>query len=207
MAGKPSSKPRRTKGRSRDQREWTAAVGRTAKLWEWLTDEERLTWNVKGETRRQSGFNLFMQTNVRRVRNDEPPARLPPQDAPPADNPVGELVITNRGSRVRIFLEVPRLPTVPISVWGSRPCKQGISSCDKCPRLGPLPAPKGGRSEITGLYFAKHGGYIDQHHVPLAGKRIFIRTRLELDGWTSLFKPTSAVVPGRGGQGRPETWW
>lgn len=195
MAGKPPRKSRHNESRSPDQRDWNATVGHTAKLWEWLTDEERLTWRVWGETRRRNGYNCFVEANVRRVRDGQQPVRLPPPDAPPAENPVGQLVITNCGGRVRLKLQVPRQPTAPISVWGSRPCRLGISGCDKCPRLGPLPPPQGGFCDITALYFAKHGGYIDKHRVPLAGRRIFIRTRLELDGRTNLFMPVSAVVP------------
>jgi hypothetical protein len=178
-------------------------VGYTAKLWEWLTDQERLTWRVWGESRRRNGYNCFVAANVQRVRDRQPPARLPLPDAPPAENPVGELVITNRGGRIRLKLQVLRQPTAPISVWGSRPCNLGLANCKKCPQLGLLPPPKRGFTDITDLYFAKHAGYIDKQRMLLVGKRIFIRTRLELDGWPKMFKPVSAVVPGPVGPGTP----
>ena len=72
----------------------------------------------------------------------------------------------------------------------------------KCPRLGDLPAPAGGVSDITGLYFRKHGKYIKKHGAQLVGKRIFIRARVELEGWSKLYEETSAVVPAAAGGGR-----
>jgi len=75
MARKPPRQAHRGKGRSFDQRDWNATMGRIAKLWEWLHDEERLVWNVAGKSRRQSGYNYFIQINARRARNGEPPVR------------------------------------------------------------------------------------------------------------------------------------
>jgi len=189
-----------SKNRSHDQRKWNAAVGLTAAHWEWLTDQERLTWRVYGEARRRSGYNCFIGANARHVCNGLPLLRLPPPDAPPVENPVVELIITNTGDRIWLLLHVPRQPSAPISVWGSRPCKLGIANCHKCPRLGLLPPPKRGFCDITAIYFAKHAAYIHTHRVPLVGKRIFIRTRVELDGGLKLFKSLSAVVPAPGGR-------
>jgi hypothetical protein len=196
----PPAQTRRGQSRSPSQREWNAAVGLAATLWEGLTDDERLTWNVAGANHRMSGYNYFVKINAPRLRDRKEPTRLPPPQALPADNPVRQLLITNTGGRVKLWLQVRRPPTVPITVWASRPCKLGIGDCHKCPRLGMLPPPKRGLCEITRLYFAKHGEYITTHRVPLAGKRIFVRTRLELDGAPSLFRPVSAIVPRPGEQ-------
>ena len=57
-----------------------------------------------------------------------------------------------------------------------------------------------GVSDITGLYFKKHG-------VQLAGKRIFIRARQAVDGGARLYEEVKELVSepkGReGGQKRP----
>jgi hypothetical protein len=49
--------------------------------------------------------------------------------------------------------------------------------------------------EITALYFKKHGGYIQQQGMELVGKRIFIRTRQEMDDGANLFEEVQAVIP------------
>ena len=64
-------------------------VGYTAKLWECLTDEERLTWRVWGKTRRRPGYNRFVQANLHRVRDGQEPLRLPPPDIPPPRTRLG----------------------------------------------------------------------------------------------------------------------
>ena len=60
-------------------------------------------------------------------------------------------------------------------VFVAAPCSPGRYRCFKCPRLGPLPAPKGRLSDITTLYVQKHG-------LPAVGKRVFIRVRLQRRG-------------------------
>ena len=52
------------------------------RAWEELTDEERLTWNVTGKSRRMTGINLFKSVNLRRLRRGDELARLPPQPRP-----------------------------------------------------------------------------------------------------------------------------
>jgi hypothetical protein len=50
-------------------------------------------------------------------------------------------------------------------------------------------------TDITELYFKKHGGYIKQQGVELVGKRVFIRTRQEMDDGANLFEEVQAVIP------------
>jgi hypothetical protein len=60
-------------------------------------------------------------------------------------------------------------------------------------------------SDITWIYFRKHWEYIEKNGVELVGKRIFIRLRVELEGWGYLSEAASAVVPppeGRGGRAK-----
>jgi hypothetical protein len=191
----PPTRARRSQIRSLAQRQWNAAVGLASSFWESLTDQERLAWDVAGENDRISGYNYQVKINAPRIRDGNEPLRLPPPPAPYAENPVRKLLIANTPGGVRLWLEVPQTPKAPISVWASRPCKLGIRDCHKCPLLGLLPPSNRGLCEITQLYFAKHGEYIATHRVQLVGKRIFVRTRPELDGAPRLLMPVHAIVP------------
>ena len=203
MAGKPRKGVRRRKGRSAAQREWNAAVGRASKAWEDLSDEQRRAWNVAGKSRRTSGHRYFTGINAPRFRDGQEPLTAPPAPAAYGGKRiVRQLVISNRGGRITLGLEVCQVPSVRITLWGSRPCKRGVSAGIKCPRLGELPAPVGGVSGITWLYFQKHGEYIKRQAVQLVGKRIFIRARVELEGWSKVYEETNAVVPAPEGGGR-----
>jgi hypothetical protein len=70
-----------------------------------------------------------------------------------------------------------------------------VTRPDKCPRLDWLPAPEKLLSEITFLYFRKHGAFILDHGIELTGKRIFIRIRQEVDDTAHLYEEVQAVVP------------
>ena len=79
---------------------------------------------------------------------------------------------------------------------------QYIPACHKCPRLGPLPAPENGWSNISGLYFQKHGAYIRAKTVQTVGKRIVMRLRQELDSGPAVYEEVRAVVPAPEGRAR-----
>jgi hypothetical protein len=84
---------------------------------------------------------------------------------------------------------------VPTTVWGSRPCNRGLARPDKCPRLGWLLVSADVVIDITALYFNKHARYIEQQGMELVGKRVFIRTRQEMDDGANLFEEVQAVIP------------
>jgi hypothetical protein len=128
-------------------------------------------WNVAAEDRRTSGQRYYVMCNAGRIRDGELPLKLPPPDAPYDKNgDLKRVLVTNRGGRLRIQVELAGVPTARITVWASRPLDRWIARCYKCPRLGPLPAPVGRVNDITGLYMKKHGR-------PAAGKwfRIILR--------------------------------
>ena len=197
MRGKRGMAGRRRKGPSAEQRQGNAAFTYVMKTWGALSDDEYLAWNVAGKTRRTHGINYFKQVNLRRVRRGEELVRVPPQSKPYDGGPVlKRLVIRNRGGgRLTLELELRRVPTAPMTVWGARPCSRGVTKPDKCPRLGWIPAPEDGVIDIAALYFKKHGAYIQEHDVELTGKRIFIRIRQELDDGANLYEEVTAVVP------------
>jgi len=196
MSGRPGMGGRRRTGRSADQQEGSAAFTYVMKMWEVLSDEERLAWNVQGSTRRSHGINYFKTVNLRRARRGEELTRLPPSPKPYDAKPVlKRLVIRNRGDRITLMLEFLRVPSVPTTVWGSRPCNRGLARPDKCPRLGWLIVSPEVMIDITVIYFKKHGGYIQQQGMELVGKRVFIRTRQEMDDGANLFEEVQAVIP------------
>lgn len=169
--------------------------------WEDLTDEDRLAWRTAATNRRMEGVIYFKQVNLRRLRRGEALLRLPPVFKPYDGRPIlKRLLILNRGGRLYLELELFRTPAMPTSVWGALPCNRGKAKPNKCPRLGWLPAAEDGVCHITGLYFQKHGEYLRAHGVYLVGKRIFIRTRLELDDGVALYEEVQAVVPPPQGQ-------
>ena len=121
---------------------------------------------------------------------------MPPPFKPYDGRPIlKRLDIRNRGGWITLNLELRQKPTVPTTVWGARPCNRGVEKPARCPRLGWLPAPEDGAWDITELYFQKHGEYIKKHRVRLAGKRIFIRIRREVDGGVDLYEEVKALVP------------
>jgi len=202
MARKRGKAARGANARSAEQQFGSAVFTRVMKAWEELTDEEHLAWHVEAKDHRTTGVNYFRSVNLRRLRRGEELARVP---APPKSFNAKPLLkglhIINRGGRIRLMLAVSRAPTEPTTIWGSRPCNRGWAKPDKCPRLGWFPPSRGGRlTEITALYFNKHGDYIREHRVPLVGKRIFIRARQELDSGAPLYEQVAAVVP------PPEAW-
>jgi hypothetical protein len=194
------------KRRSAAQQEWNAAVGFASQAWEHLTDEQRLIWSVAGSTKRMTGQRYFVQINAPRIRDGEPLLMTPPAPEPYTPRLVlKELIITNRHDRISLKLRLSGVPAGRYTVWGARPCNRGLSGAPKCPRLGPLPPPVNQLSEITSLYFLKHGPYIDEHRLPLPGKRIYIRLRQEFDAGPGIYQEVRAIVPAaddRGARGK-----
>jgi hypothetical protein len=191
------------KGRSKAQREWASALGRASAAWEYLSDEQRQLWNVAAKAWRMTGQRYFVKVNARRVFDGQAVLTEPPrQRGCELKRVLKRLVITNRRGRVELKVQVSPARGARYTVWGSLPCNLGRSRWVKCPQLGPLPAPKGGWSEITALYFRKHGNYIVEHELPLVGKRIYIRVREERDDGPSLYEEKRAVVPEPAGERR-----
>jgi hypothetical protein len=73
-------------------------------------------------------------------------------------------------------------------VSASRPCNAGVTVGRKFCRIGLLPAPERGMSDITELYVARFD------LLPV-GKKIFIRVQQMNDYMGSMVQTTSAIVP------------
>jgi hypothetical protein len=100
------------------------------------------------------------------------------------------LVIENGANGVRLFLTVSGELNEDIMVFGQAPCSHGRYKRRNVSYLGLLPPPIDGLSEITHLYQAKFGE-------PRPGRKVFIVTCQEKDGWKGFDLETSATVPDR----------
>ena len=196
MSSNPGAAGGGRRPRSAEQRQGSAAMAQVMQAWEQLSDMELLTWRVAGKRRRTEGIIFFKSVNLRRLRRGEDLTRLPPQPKVVNAKPVlKSLHIRNRHGQITLKLELWRLPTEPMTVWGARPCNRGLARPDKCPRLGWLPKTAKLACDITRLYFNKHRDFLIRSQVPIVGKRIFIRLRRELDEGATLYEQVNAVVP------------
>jgi hypothetical protein len=114
---------------------------------------------------------------------DTPPLRPEFPDLAPQN-----LVITNTAGLVALKLTCPTDPGQTTIVRGSKPVSQGVEVCKDFRILGMCPAPVAGASGITGLYTAHYG-------VPKAGTKVYLQVNQVVDGWESLPRTYSAIVP------------
>jgi hypothetical protein len=98
------------------------------------------------------------------------------------------MAITNTGGVVALKLTCPTDPGDNTIVRGSKPVSQGVEVCKDFRILGACPAPVAGASDITGLYTARYG-------VPKAGTKVYVQVNQIVDGWESLPRAFSAIVP------------
>ena len=136
----------------------------------------------------------YRRTVLHRHQLDLGLLNLPPLWEPPARvifnlSVVRELVITNDENGVRLFVRVTAPPTEDIMVFGQEPCSAGRSKRRNVSFLGLLRPAVDGLSEITDLYKAKFGE-------PRPGRKVFIVTCQEKNGWKGFEVETSEIVPG-----------
>ena len=174
------------------------AFGRARFLWGKLTDAQRVAWNASAYGARTqprlnqsgslSGYLLFVSINCNLAAIGLAMVSDPPDPPQFADNPVGQLTITNSKGVIAIKLGVSSTPAQQIIVRGTRPRSPGTTRVDHFVILGLLPAADRLVSDITDLYVGKYG-------VPRVGSRVFIQTVQQIHGWQDLPNLTSAVVP------------
>jgi hypothetical protein len=197
---RPSRQKRRNKRRTADtdraERDWRAISA----LWNCLSEEQYRAWGIAADGERsrpragQSGRlpprNFFFKINNSRASLGETLLSDPPTPATAGPNPVGQLHITNRGDRVVLRLEVSGVARDSIKVYGAAPQNRGTKRGRDFRVLGRLPPPRHGESDITQWYLQKYGA-------PEPGKRVFIRTVVEVNGRQSGSRETNCVVPER----------
>ena len=185
--------------RTAAQRRTRGAFGAIAKAWrERLTEEQRRAWvasaaRVKSRPRLWQSGPLFGEMhfegiNSARARIGREMLFWPPERVVFGPNPVQGLTLSRVNGRIRLRLRVSGPVTGDLMVFGQAPCSAGRKKWRHGAFLGLLPAPQAGESDITDLYVQKYGQ-------PEPGKKVFIRTRQQKDGWEGHDHDLSEVVP------------
>jgi hypothetical protein len=193
------------KRRTADKGDVESDFQKVSEAWEDLPDEKRPAWSIGatrvrsrarlGKTSALDARALFFKLNLAQLRMGLEVLTDFPGRADFGPNPVGLLTITWAGGRPVLKVRVSGVPAEPIKVYGSPPQNRAKLRCWDLRVLGWLPTPAGGESEITELYFKKYGA-------PPAGKRVFIGTTQQSNGWQGRQAATNAVVPDRKQAGR-----
>jgi hypothetical protein len=180
------------------QMKWRAAFQRARRFWGTLSDEQFLAWEAAGQDRRTQsvlgrssslpGYLVSVSVNAHLALIDLPMVTAPPPIPRFPVNPVVGLLITRTGGTVSLKLQLSGKAGQYVLVFGARPQSPGVTYVDHYPFLGVLPEDEGDLVDITDLYVAKHG-------VPPAGKRVFIQTLQQINGWQDLPNILSSRVP------------
>jgi hypothetical protein len=173
-------------------------LSRVAAKWRTLTEPQRLEWMAAasqvmsttrlGQNGALSGFQLFAKINCTLAQFGEALVDTPTLRPQFADLAVQNLVITNTAGTIALSLTCPSDPGQNTIVRGSKPVSQGIEVCRDFRILGSCPAAEQGSADITSLYTARYG-------VPKAGTKVFVQVNQVIDGWESLPRTFSAIVP------------
>jgi hypothetical protein len=180
------------------QMNWRAAFQRARSFWGTLSDEQFRAWIAAGQERRTQfvlgrssaipGYLVAVSVNAHLAMIGQPMVTTPPPIPVFPANPVVGLLITNIARTVSIKLQLSGKPGQSVLVLGARPQSPGVTYVDHYPFLGVLPPDAVGEVDITGLYVAKHGA-------PPVGKRVFIQTLQQINGWQDLPNTLSSRVP------------
>ena len=135
-----------------------------------------------------SGYELAVKINMQLATFGLPMTPTPSPVPIFPDNPVSGLSITRTDGTVSLQLVLSAQPVQFIVVLGAKAQNPGVSYVDHYKILGLLPDPQGGLSDITELY-------LDTFKLLPAGKRVFIRTVQQINGWRDLPKTISARIP------------
>jgi hypothetical protein len=163
-----------------------------------LSDLQRDRWDALaqqvpshpslGQYGHLSGQRLCIKINNTLLTAGKPPVQDPPDPVVFGLNPVGSLLFVNDPEGgVRLLLNVGTL-SEDIMVYGRAPCSAGRRKLRWACYLGLLGPVINGLSDITALYVARFG-------LPGAGRRIFIVTCQEKNGWQGQDNVISGVVP------------
>jgi len=177
---------------------WRAAFQRARVFWGTLNDEQFLAWDAAGQARRTQavlgrsgpipGYLVSVSVNAHLAMIGQPMVTMPPLVPVFPANPVVGLAIINTASAVSIKLQLSGAPGQHVLVFGARPQSPGVRYVDHYPFLGVLPEEAGAEVDITALYVARFG-------VPPFGKRVFIQTLQQINGWQDQPQTFSARVP------------
>ncbi|HVM48266.1 MAG TPA: hypothetical protein VMU04_09575 [Candidatus Acidoferrum sp.] len=176
---------------------WRAAFQQARSFWGTLSDEQFLAWDVVGQARRTqavlgrsgpiSGYLVSVSVNAHLAMIGQPMVSAPPPIPVFPASPVVGLAITGAADALAMKLQLSGTPVGAVLVFGARPQSPGVRYVDHFPFLGVLPEQAGGEADITALYVARFG-------VPPAGKRVFVQTVQQINGWQDQPNTLSARV-------------
>ena len=176
-----------------------ASFGWAARAWGLkLTEAQRQNWEMAalqvpshpslGQYSHLSGQRLWIKINQTLCCIGKPPLDNPPDPVVFSTNPVNELLILNDPANgVRLLLNMGPV-TEDIMVFGQAPCSPGRSKIRRACYLGLLGPAVGGQCDITSLYTARFG-------LPGPGRKVFIVTCQEKNGWKAQASVFRALVP------------
>jgi hypothetical protein len=183
--------------RSPGQTDWRAAFQRARTFWGTLSDEQFVAWDAVGRNRRTRavlgksgslpGYTVSVSVNAHLAMLGLPMVPEPPPIPTFPANPVVRLTATSTGGLITLRLQLSRRPGQYVLLFGARPQGPGVRYVDHYPLLGVLPDEDSDEVDITALFVARHG-------VPAVGKRIFLQTVQQINGWRDRPKTTSARV-------------
>ena len=166
-----------------------------------LTDPQRAAWNAAaaivqsrprlGQSGSLTGQQHFVGINSARDRIDRPWLLWPPRPVVFGPNPVESLNLHYVDGRLRIQLQLSGPLLEDIMFFAQAPCRPSWKKWRHGLCLGLLPPPHNGLSDITDLYLAAFGE-------PEPGKRLFLRTRQQRDGWEDQAKDVRLRCHGSG---------
>jgi hypothetical protein len=163
-----------------------------------LTDEQQEAWiaaaaKVLSRPRLNqcgplTGQQHFVGINSSRARIDRDWLLWPPAPVAFGPNPVEALSLRYADGRLRIELKLSGPVPEHIMVFAQAPCSPGWKKWRHGTCLGLLPVPQNGISDITEMYLEAFGE-------PAPGRKVFIRTRQQRNGWEDEAKDLSELVP------------
>src|ERR1035437_3544275 len=185
----------RTAARRRTRRDF----GAIARAWGGqLTEEQRRGWMASGAKVKShprlwqagplTGEMHFQGINNARARIGAEMLPWPPEPVVFGPNPVEGLIFPRFNGRLRLRLRVSGPVTEDIMVFAQAPCSAGRKKWRHGAYLGLLPAPQDDECDITDMFVERYGE-------PEPGKKVFIRTRQQRDGWEGRDQDLSEVVP------------
>jgi hypothetical protein len=190
--------PQNLKRGTAAQQHACGAFGIASGLWGKLTDQQWWAWHLaaKKEKRRRhwtakrrlTPQNLFTEINSQQAFLGLQPFMDAPERPGFIVDPLGPLIAGHGPHGATLKLVVPKVPAGHVLVFGARPCSPGRRYCDKWKYLGLLPAPSGGVSDISLLYYQVYG-------VPRPGSRVIIATQQQLNGWRDMLRRLDVVIP------------
>jgi hypothetical protein len=143
-----------------------------------------------------SGQQLFVKLNCVWLRVGGKSLLLSaPRRAKFHRSPVVGLEVSWHEGRVRVLLRMAGPVRRDLMVFGAAPCSAGWSKLRHPVYLGLIPAVADRAKDQPEQCFDITDWYVGRFGEPEPGKQVFIRTRQQRNGWQSVPKDLSAIVP------------